>query len=145
MTSTNYSMIVLWSTDDEAFLARVLELPGCIAHGETREEAVANAGIAIENWIDTAKELQRPIPPPMDLDEFNQRAEVQSREIQAHIQFFLEQGTANRNLAQNITTMLRAQSDFVAAVRIADPEETLIRARQQGSAPSTPDELAKSK
>jgi len=139
-------MIVLWSTDDEAFLARVLELPGCIAHGETREEAVANASIAIENWIDTAKELHRPIPPPMDLDEFNQRAEVQSREIQAHIQYFLEQGVAaNRNVAQNITTMLRAQSDFVAAVRIADPEETLIRTRQHSSAPPTPDELAKSK
>ena len=81
MTNTKYSMIVLWSTDDEAFLARVLELPGCIAHGETREEAVANAAIAIENRIDEAQKLQRPIPKPMDLAEFDQRAEVQSREI----------------------------------------------------------------
>jgi predicted RNase H-like HicB family nuclease len=131
MTNTNYSMIVLWSTEDEAFLARALELPGCIAHGETREEAVANGAIAIENWIDEAQRLQRPIPKPMDLAEFDQRAEVQSREIQAHIQAFLEQTAGNRNVAENIGNLLRAQSDFVAVVRTADPEETLLRYRKQ--------------
>ena len=37
----------------------------CIAHGETREEALQNALIAIENWIDTAQELKREIPENM--------------------------------------------------------------------------------
>ena len=81
MTANHYSMLVLWSEGDEAFLAHVVELPGCIAHGETREEAVHNASIAIENWIDTAKELKREIPAPVDVAEFEKRTAQQAQEL----------------------------------------------------------------
>ena len=81
MTANHYSMLVLWSEGDEAFLAHVVELPGCIAHGETREEAVHNASIAIENWIDTAKELRREIPAPVDVAEFEKRTAQQAQEL----------------------------------------------------------------
>lgn len=40
------------------------ELPGCIADGETYEQAVANAQVVIEEWIETARELGRTIPEP---------------------------------------------------------------------------------
>ena len=59
-----YEIIIFWSTEDEAFVAEVPELPGCIAHGATQEEALTNAKQAIQLWIDTAKEFGDPIPEP---------------------------------------------------------------------------------
>jgi predicted RNase H-like HicB family nuclease len=59
-----YSLIISWSNEDRAFIVEVPELPGCMADGETYEQAVANAQRVIEEWIDTARELGRPIPQP---------------------------------------------------------------------------------
>lgn len=59
-----YEIIIYWSKEDEAFIAEVPELPGCIAHGETPEAALKNALEAIQLWIDTAKEFGDPIPEP---------------------------------------------------------------------------------
>jgi predicted RNase H-like HicB family nuclease len=61
---TKYEIILYWSVDDEAFIAEVPELPGCAADGPTRQEAVANAENVIQEWIETARELGRPIPEP---------------------------------------------------------------------------------
>ncbi len=61
---TRYEIILYWSDEDEAFIAEVPELPGCLADGATRQEALANAETVIEEWIETAKELGRPIPEP---------------------------------------------------------------------------------
>jgi predicted RNase H-like HicB family nuclease len=81
MTDNHYSMLVLWSEDDEAFLAHVVELPGCIAHGESREAAVQNALIAIENWIETAEELKRDIPAPVDVKAFEKLTAQQAQDV----------------------------------------------------------------
>ena len=59
-----YEMIVYWSDEDSAFIVEVPELPGCMADGATYQEAVANAETIIQEWIETAKELGRPIPEP---------------------------------------------------------------------------------
>jgi predicted RNase H-like HicB family nuclease len=59
-----YEMILYWSNADQAFIAEVPELPGCAADGTTYQEAVANAEIVIREWIETARELGRPIPEP---------------------------------------------------------------------------------
>lgn len=59
-----YEIIIYWSNEDNAFVAEVPELPGCIAHGETHEKALENAKEAIQLWIDTAKEFGDPIPEP---------------------------------------------------------------------------------
>lgn len=59
-----YEVIIYWSEQDEAFIAEVPELPGCAADGPTYEQALANVRIIIEEWIETAKELGRPIPMP---------------------------------------------------------------------------------
>ena len=59
-----YEVIIYWSNDDAAYIAEVPELPGCIAHGGSRQEALANIGDAISLWLDTARELGRSIPEP---------------------------------------------------------------------------------
>lgn len=59
-----YEIIIYWSNEDNAFIAEVPELPGCIAHGETPEIALKNAKEAMQLWIDTAKEFGDPIPEP---------------------------------------------------------------------------------
>ena len=61
---THYEIILYWSDEDSAFIAEVPELPGCAADGSRRQEALANAEIVIDEWIETAKELGRPIPEP---------------------------------------------------------------------------------
>ncbi|MGD9902606.1 MAG: type II toxin-antitoxin system HicB family antitoxin [Vicinamibacterales bacterium] len=59
-----YELIVAWSREDRAFVVDVPQLAGCMAHGATPAEAVANAQDAISLWLDTARELGRPIPRP---------------------------------------------------------------------------------
>lgn len=59
-----YGMIIYWSEEDQAYIVEVPELPGCMADGKTYEEAVKNAEKIIEEWIETAKELGKPIPQP---------------------------------------------------------------------------------
>jgi predicted RNase H-like HicB family nuclease len=59
-----YELIIYWSETDRAFLVEVPELPGCMADGETYQAAVQNAETVIQEWIDTAQSLGRPIPEP---------------------------------------------------------------------------------
>ena len=59
-----YEVIIYWSDEDQAFIAEVPELPGCMADGQTAEEALANAQVVIQEWIETAKELGRQVPEP---------------------------------------------------------------------------------
>jgi predicted RNase H-like HicB family nuclease len=59
-----YEIILYWSKEDEAFIAEVPELPGCAADGETYQEVLANAEVIIREWIETARELGRPVPEP---------------------------------------------------------------------------------
>jgi predicted RNase H-like HicB family nuclease len=61
---TKYEIILYWSDEDGAFIADVPELPGCVADGPTRQEALANAEVVIAEWLETARELGRPIPDP---------------------------------------------------------------------------------
>lgn len=60
-----YKVIIYWSEEDQAFIAEVPELPGCATDGATYQEALANVEIIIQEWIETAKELRRPIPEPI--------------------------------------------------------------------------------
>ncbi|MCG5493812.1 type II toxin-antitoxin system HicB family antitoxin [Ectothiorhodospira variabilis] len=62
--SIRYELIIYWSDEDQSFVVEVPELPGCMADGETYEQAVANAQQVIEEWIETARELGRAVPEP---------------------------------------------------------------------------------
>ncbi len=59
-----YEMIIYWSEEDQSYVVEVPELPGCMADGRSYQEAVKNAERVIEEWIETAKELGRPVPRP---------------------------------------------------------------------------------
>ena len=61
---SKYEVIIYWSEDDNAFVAEVPELAGCMADGPTYQEALANAETVIQEWLETARELGRAIPEP---------------------------------------------------------------------------------
>lgn len=64
MEGIHYSMVIQWDEDDKIFVVTVPELPGCITHGRTYEEAARQGQAAIESWVMVARELGRPVPPP---------------------------------------------------------------------------------
>ena len=59
-----YEIIIYWSHDDSAYIAEVPELPGCAADGKDYYDALKNIETVVNEWIETAKELGRPIPEP---------------------------------------------------------------------------------
>jgi len=61
---TKYEIILFWSEEDQAYLAEVPELPGCMADGASSQEALANTETVIAEWIETAESLGRVIPAP---------------------------------------------------------------------------------
>lgn len=61
---SKYEIIIYWSEEDNSFIAEVPELAGCMADGATYQEALANAEIIIQEWLETAAELGRAIPEP---------------------------------------------------------------------------------
>ena len=59
-----YQVIIYWSDEDNAFIAEVPELPGCMADGADYQEALKNVEVIAKEWIETARELGREIPQP---------------------------------------------------------------------------------
>jgi len=59
-----YEVIIYWSNDDNSFIAEVPELPGCMADGESYNDAITNVQTIMAEWIETAKSLGRIIPEP---------------------------------------------------------------------------------
>ena len=59
-----YEVILYWSQLDQAFIGEVPELPGCAADGDTYQEALHNVELVMQEWIETAKDLGRPVPQP---------------------------------------------------------------------------------
>jgi len=62
--NSKYEIILYWSKENDAFIAEVPELAGCMADGKTYADALQNAQTIIEEWIETAKSLGRNIPDP---------------------------------------------------------------------------------
>ena len=59
-----YETIIYWSDEDGVFIGEVPELPGCMAHGDSPDSALAHVKEAMQLWIDTANEFGDPIPTP---------------------------------------------------------------------------------
>ena len=59
-----YEIILYWSEEDRVFVSEVPELPGCSAHGDSQQLALANAQEAMELWVETALEFGDPVPKP---------------------------------------------------------------------------------
>jgi len=60
----NYIIVIEWSAEDNAFIAEAPELPGCLADGKSYQEARDNIELAIEWWLEAAREENHPIPEP---------------------------------------------------------------------------------
>ena len=61
---SRYEITIYWCDEDQAYIAAVPDLPGCMADGASYHEAIAAAERAIELWIQTAAEIGREIPQP---------------------------------------------------------------------------------
>jgi len=62
--TNRYEVIIYWSAEDDCFVAEAPELAGCMSDGATYQEALANVEVAIQEWIDTARQLGRSVPEP---------------------------------------------------------------------------------
>lgn len=63
-TKSKYPIRIYWSDEDEAFIAEVPALRGCISHGGTMEEAACNIQEAMELWLSAAEKIGKPVPEP---------------------------------------------------------------------------------
>lgn len=61
---SRYEVTITWSQEDACYVAAVPDLPGCMADGESYQEALAHIEVVLQEWLDTAKELGRTIPEP---------------------------------------------------------------------------------
>jgi predicted RNase H-like HicB family nuclease len=75
-----YAVQIIWSQEDQAYVAVAFELPGCAADGETPEEALTNLRVVIAEWIEVAKEEGREIPKPMSREDFDRIREAFQRD-----------------------------------------------------------------
>ena len=64
MSESQYEMIIYWDKTDNIYVVDVPELPGCMAHGKSKKEALENAEKAVEFWLKRAKEDGIQIPAP---------------------------------------------------------------------------------
>jgi predicted RNase H-like HicB family nuclease len=61
---SKYDVHIWWSEADSSYIAQAPDLPGCLADGNTYDEALKNLEIVIAEWIETARSLGRTIPIP---------------------------------------------------------------------------------
>ncbi len=59
----HYTVMLNWEPVDQCFVASVAELPGCMADGRTRRDAVKAIGVLIPEWIAVHEDLGNPVPP----------------------------------------------------------------------------------
>jgi predicted RNase H-like HicB family nuclease len=118
-----YTVHIGWSEDDQAFIAQALELPGCLADGTSQEEALKNLDVVIDEWIETAKELKRDVPKPLNVRQVEEISRAFKEQVQEHIN--REVQTAVQRVLQDIAS---SQSQILISgghvlAGIGDPAE----------------------
>jgi predicted RNase H-like HicB family nuclease len=88
MKNDKYAIRIVWSDEDMAFIASVFELPGCMADGKTRQEALKNIEIAIADWVETATSLGRGSPEPVTLQEMEEKIHREVEEFHREVEEF---------------------------------------------------------
>ena len=68
-----YAIVVVYSDEDQGYIATAPELPGCSAFGETEEEAIKEVKIAASLWLSAAKKAGRKVPEPIVEKKFKGR------------------------------------------------------------------------
>ena len=60
----DYHINIFYSEEDEGYIADIPDLKYCSAFGDTPEEALEAVLIAKQNWLESAKANNKPIPAP---------------------------------------------------------------------------------
>lgn len=71
-----YAVQISWSELDGAYVVRVPELPGCITHGESIEDAAKNAEEAIELHVEALQDAGAEVPVPLAEQSFSGKLNV---------------------------------------------------------------------
>jgi predicted RNase H-like HicB family nuclease len=119
--SVEYSAHIVWSQEDEAYVASVMELPGCMADGSSPEEALSNLRAVAKEWIEIAKAEGRDVPPPQTLQDLGKEHMVFQKWLNNHMQQEV------RAAVQRIINQLASsvpQSGFHQRFSLADFEPT---------------------
>jgi predicted RNase H-like HicB family nuclease len=66
-----YPIKIEYNAEDNDYIVSVPDLPGCSAFGDTPEEAVHEAHTAIELWLDSARQIGKPIPKPSSHEDYS--------------------------------------------------------------------------
>lgn len=67
----NYGFHIFWSEEDEGYIATSPDFPGLSAFGENPEEALSEARIALELFVETYKAEKIPLPEPKDIKQYS--------------------------------------------------------------------------
>jgi len=67
----NYKFDLAWSVEDEGYIATCPEFVGLSAFGETANEALAEAQVALKLFIETYKEKGIPLPEPKTVQDYS--------------------------------------------------------------------------
>ena len=62
--TSKYAVNIWWSDEDRVYIAEAPELPGCMAHGKTRDAALASLNDAMDLWLKTARQDGIVLPQP---------------------------------------------------------------------------------
>lgn len=71
MSASTYSFRVVWSDEDDAFVAVCPEFEGVSGLGETAAEALSEAQVALELMMETYQHERWPLPAPTNLEEYS--------------------------------------------------------------------------
>ncbi|MBX7148716.1 type II toxin-antitoxin system HicB family antitoxin [bacterium] len=102
---TAYLINILWSEEDQCYIAEVPELEGCITHGKTSEQALKHVHQAIESWIMAAKKLKHPIPKPALMRKASGKFNVRLPQA-LHKDLIIRATREKVSLNQMVTTLL---------------------------------------
>lgn len=98
-----YSFNILWSEEDGGYVATCPAFPGLSALGETEEEALAEAKVALGLFIKTCKEKGIPLPEPEVAQEYSGqfRVRLSKQDHQRAVQMAARQHISLNHLVAN--------------------------------------------
>lgn len=101
----DYSYTVVWSDEDDAFIARVNEFPSLAAHGKSQEKALRELRGVVEYVLEDLAENREPIPEPLGRRNYSGKLNLRmSKEL--HRRLALESTTQGVSLNALINTKL---------------------------------------
>jgi len=69
--SKPYRRLLTPDMESGGYTATIHEFPGCVAHGDSANEALQNLDDAASNWIEAALQTGFPIPEPAEYGDFS--------------------------------------------------------------------------